>query len=85
MYTKNLYEMLNMDFNGKKNIFATGNPDKRYYSISSDADYQKEKLGKPTRLFTPVAYTHLFAEFLALIALSWERDLHLRKLQSGIR
>lgn len=53
MYTKNLYEMLNMDFDGKKNIFATGNPDKRYYSISSDADCQEKKLGKPTRLFTP--------------------------------
>lgn len=53
MYTKNLYEMFNIDFDGTKNIFATGNKDKNFYSISNSHLLTKRKTGSPTLLFTP--------------------------------
>lgn len=53
MYTKNLYEMVNVDFDGKKHIFATGNKDSNYYSLGKSLEREKKETGKPTQLFSP--------------------------------
>lgn len=53
MYTKDLYEMLNVDFDGTRNIFATGNVDKNYYSLGENFQQDHIKTGKPALLFSP--------------------------------
>ncbi|MDO5424011.1 MAG: TDP-N-acetylfucosamine:lipid II N-acetylfucosaminyltransferase [Eubacteriales bacterium] len=62
MYTKDLYEMLNIDFDGKNNIFATGNTDRRFYSLRKENFFSNPvETGKPTHLFSPRFFCLLYA------------------------